>query len=626
MPLLPLPISTPRNARATVGVLFVAAGVCAQESFVLPSDTILHPTWETQGASFEVRHEFLRTLFRPGFAWQDSVGGSLVEVLDTSRIVRNPAPTRLDGQHGLHVSVSKPFLSGTGVFSVQQLAQFEGQLSDSAALAGSHTRGRILAGWDKPWSAFRMGGWFGLLWERDDPASGSLSLDPGHPAHQGVTATALGSLEAGWSLSEEDLPREFAAHVQRDQGDAELREESANLRARWATREGNLGRILAEGALDASRRRSELLGMDRDVVRREASLTWLGNAFEQELSFSPRVADTAVLDYTGRIPGEDSRGWGLGTDLSGALPFGFEHRQVLDWNRSDRSVVDADGNRGDLEKSQSSMNHTLALSDTLGWSTADLGGLALRAGWLRSLGRSRHPENPEPGVSDRPDQDLSETGVGASIRDSLFARGAEPLLSWSWIGRDEVYLRSVHSAETRRLEGHRVSTDFAVRPARRIVFEWGGKAREQRTTYRFDSTRDAGLMEVQWDAALQEGPGERPNLRFWFEQRWTWIGALEGEDFAVENRALLWKPGARAWYRPSKVWSLSPWLERWVESSRTWDGSRLAAEPEHSEWRLAFDVDAVFGEAGEASATIQRILADPGTDDWRISGQGRWTW
>lgn len=618
--------SSRRCARLTACVFAVAAGARSQDPLLLPSDTLLHPAWEAQGLSLEARQEFQRTLLRPGFAWQDSIGGGLLEVLDTARIVRNPAPDRLDGQHGLHASFSLPLLSGTGVFSVLQLAQFEGQLSDSAAIAGSHARGRILTGWSRPWNAFRVGGWAGLLWERDDPAAGSLSLDPGEPAHRGVAAAALGGLEAGWSVSEEDLPRDIAAHVQRDQGDAELREESADLRARWATREGALGRIFAEGILDASRRRSELMGMDRDVVRRGASLSWVGSAFEQELTISPHAADTTSMDYTGRVPGDDSRGWGLAADLAGALPFGFEHRQVLGWNRSERSVMDADGNRGDLEKSQSSVDRTLALSDTLGWSTPALGGLSLRAGWLRSLGRSRHPENPDPGISDRPDQDLSETGFGAAIRDSLLARGEAPLLSWSWIGRDEVYLRSVHSAETRRLEGHRVSADIGIRPARRILIEWGGKAREQRTTYRFNSTRNSGLMEVQWDASLQEGPEDRPHARFWFEQRWTWNGALQGDDFAVENRVLLWKPGARAWYRPTRVWSLSPWVEHWVESSRTWDGSRLAADPDHSEWRLAFDVEGTFGEAGEASASLQRILADPGTDDWRFSGQGRWRW
>jgi len=613
-------------ARLTACVLAVAARARAQDPLLLPSDTLLHPTWEAQGLSFEARHEFLRTLVRPGLAWQDSVAGGLLEVLDTARIVRNPAPERLDGQHGLHASFSLPLYAGTGVFSVQQLDQFEGQLSDSAAMAGSHSRGRILTGWNRPWDAWRIGGWAGLLWERDDPASGSLSLDPLEPAHRGLAATALGGIEAGWSVSEEDLPREVAAHVLRDQGDAGLREESADLRARWATREGALGRIFAEGVLDASRRRSELLGMDRDVVRREASLAWTGSAFEQELTLSPRAADTTSMDYTGRVPGEDSRGWGMGADLSGALPLGFEHRQTFGWNRSDRSVMDADGNRGDLERSQSSVDRVVVLADTLGWSTTALGGLSLRAGWLRSLSRSRHPENPDPGVSDRPDQDLSETGFGAAVRDSLLSRGEAPLLSWSWIGRDEVYVRSVHSAETRRLEGHRVSADVGIRPARRILIEWGGRAREQRTTYRFDSTRNTGLMEVQWDASLQEGPEDRPRTRFWFEQRWTWNGALQGDDFAVENRALLWKPGARVWYRPTRVWSLSPWAERWVESSRTWDGSRLVADPDQTEWRLAFDVEATFGETGEASASLQRIVADPGTDDWRFSGQGRWRW
>lgn len=598
----------------------------AQDSYMLPSDTILHPSWESQGLSLEVRHEFQRTLVRPGLAWQDSILGSLVELLDTSCVVRNPSPSRWDGQHGLHATVSRPLSTGSGIFSLQQLGQFEGQLSDSAALAGSHTRSRVLAGWEQPWNSFRWGGWLGLLWEHDDPSSGSLPLDPGRSAHRGNTTTALAGLGGLWTLSEEDLPREFAAHVQRDQGDAELREESADLRARWSTTESPFGRLFAEGAIDASRRRSELLGIDRDVVRREASLAWVGSALGQELTLRPHAADTVQFDYSGRIPGEDSRGWGMGADLAGALPSGLIHRHVVQWDRTDRSVMDMEGNRSGLEKSQSSENGTLFLSDTLGWKTSAFGGLTMRGGWARSILRSRHPENPDPGVSDRPDQDLSETGVGFSVRDSVLARGEDPLFSWSWIGRDEVYLRAVRSADTRRLEGHRISIDAAFQPARRIVLEWGGNAREQRTTYRFDSTRDAGLMEIQWDAAVQEGPVARPHARAWIEQRWTWMGSLEGEDFAVEDRTILWKPGARIWWRPSKTWSLSPWVEYWLESSRTWDGTRMAENPRQTELRVALDFESEIGESGRASATVKKIYADPGADDLRFSGEGKWTW
>lgn len=611
------------------GIFLCSVGALAQEEgippLVLPSDTVLHPSWASQGLSVDVRHEFDRTVVRPGIAWQDSLGGALVELLDTSCLVHNPTPSRLDGEHGLHLSLSRPLLSGTGVFSWQQLAQFEGQMADSSAIAGSHSRGRVLAGWERPWDAFRWGGWLGLLWEYSDPSVGNLSLVPDKEASRGATATAVGELEAGWSMSEIGLPREIATHVQRDQGDAELREESADLRARWATRETMLGHLLAEGTLDAARRRSEMLGFDRDLVHREASLTWGRGAFGQELSLRSFLADTASRDYTGRVPGEDSWGLGWNAGLKGVLPAGFSHRHDVQWGYSDRSVMDVDGHRGDLERSQSSENRMLLLADTLGWATGHLGGLRIQAGWQRSLAQNRHPENPEPGVSDRPDQDVSETGLGASLRDSALARGDKPLFSWSWLGRDEVYLRAVRSAETRRLEGHRLSFDLGLRPAQRVGLELGSNAREQRTTYRFDSTRNAGLMEWQWDCAIQEGPSARPNLRFWVEQRRTWTGGLEGEDFAVENRTILWKPGARTWWRLRKDWALSPWVEYWIENTRTWDGTRLAEDPRQTEWRIALDGDALF-ERGSAHASLQRILADPGTDDWRVSGEGRWTW
>jgi len=67
------------------------------------------------------------------------------------------------------------------------------------------------------------------------------------------------------------------------------------------------------------------------------------------------------------------------------------------------------------------------------------------------------------------------------------------------------------------------------------------------------------------------------------------------------------------------------WAEYWLETSRTWDGTRLADDPRRKEWRLALDADALF-ERGSARLTAQRILADPGLDDWRVSGEGRMTW
>jgi hypothetical protein len=79
--------SSRRCARLTACVFAVAAGARSQDPLLLPSDTLLHPAWEAQGLSLEGRHEFQRTLLRPGFAWQDSVGGGLLEVLDTARIV-----------------------------------------------------------------------------------------------------------------------------------------------------------------------------------------------------------------------------------------------------------------------------------------------------------------------------------------------------------------------------------------------------------------------------------------------------------------------------------------------------------------------------------------------------------
>ena len=309
----------------------------------------------------------------------------------------------------------------------------------------------------------------------------------------------------------------------------------------------------------------------------------------------------------------------------GDLGGGFFHKQDLSWARADRKVLDDLGDQGVLEKSQSSREQLLRLADTLGWRTERFGFLRIQAGWVRWLDQLRHPDNPAQGPADRPDQDVSETGVGFSVRDSLLSRDDKPLFSWTWQQTDEVYLHAVRSAETRRREGNRLSSDVGFLPVERVRLELGTVAREQRTTWRFDTTRNEGLLEWQWDAAMQEGPTARPNLRAWVEERLTWNGALLGEDFAVERRTVLWKPGAKLWWRPRAGWSLSPWVERWIESSMTWDGASLAADPDQTQWRIALDGDAEFKSA-KAHLSCVRVLADPGNDDWRIEGEGRWTW
>jgi len=600
-------------------------GTGSDAPVALPSDLDLHPVWDEQGLSLEVRHEFDRTVLRPGLAWQDSLAGVQVEVLDTSALVVNPAPTRLDGDLGLHLAVSRALSGGTGVFSWQQFAQIEGQFADSASLGGSHTRGRVLAGWNRPWGAFRAGGWTGILWERDDPSAGSLSLVPGTAPHRGVLATSVAALEAGWNRVDESHAAELVGHVQRDFGQVGLREESGSVHGRWSATDLAVGAVAAEGTIDAARRRSDVLGQDRDVVAREAGLAWSHPLWGQELSARTAWGDTLALDYTGRVPGQDAWGGSAGGGLAGDLGAGFFHQHDLAWSRGDRQVLDVQGVQGTLEKSQSSREDLVRLADTLGWRTDRLGGVRVQAGWVRSLDQLRHPENPDQGPADRPDQDVSETSVGLALRDSLFGRDDKPLFSWNWLRRDEVYLRSVRSGETRRREGHRLSVDLAYLPAERIRIEAGTVAREQRTMWRFDSTRDEGLMEWQGDAALQEGPATRPNVRVWLEQRLTWSGGLQGADFAVERRTSLWKPGAKVWWYPRAGFSVSPWIERWIETSRTWDGSVLAPDPRQGEWRLALDGEAEHG-AGRAHLSLLRVLADPGLDDWRFSGEGRWTW
>lgn len=591
----------------------------------LPSETLLHPLWEAQGVSFEARREFDRGLLRTSLAWQDSLGSLVLEVLDTSALALNPAPRRLDGDHGMHAALSGSWLGGTGLFSWQQVAQVEGQFADQASLAGSHTRGRIATGWSRPLGNLRAGAWGGLLFERDDPSAGSLSLVPGEDPHRGTLATGIASIEAGWSDPLAPGRREIVGHLQRDAGDAALREESGSLTGAWSTPLERFGSLGARGSIDALRRRSEVLGLDRDVVRREADLAWETGLASQEITLSGGIADTLALDYTGRVPGQDAWGTWTASVLRGDLPAGFRHVHDLSWAWSDRRVLDIEGSQNDLERSQSSRNDILRLADTLGLRSSFRPGLDLSVGWVRSLSRRRHPQNPQPGSSDRPDQDVSETAIGFALRDSTFGRDDKPSLSWTWLRRDEVYLRSVRSGESRRLEGHRLAADAAYEPAEKIRIELGTNAREQRTLWRFDSNLDDGLMEWQADIALQEGAALRPNFRVWMDYRLTWSGDLVGDDFAVERHAVLWKPGARLWWRPLAGLSISPWIERWIETSREWDGTAMVAAPRMSEWKTALDAELARG-AGRARMSVVRVMSDPGTDDWRVLAEGGWTW
>jgi len=589
----------------------------------LPSDDLLHPTWVEQGASVSVRHEFDRTILRPGFAWQDSLGNVVLELLDTATLLRDPSPARLDGDFGFHAAASRALAGGSGLFSWSQTGQIEGQFAREGALGGTRTRGQAVAGWNRPVGSFRLGGWGGLLWERLDPSAATPSLTVGEPAAEGALATSVFALEGAWDRSGETGDRWISAYLLRDAGAADLREESGAAQAVFqTTRPWKVG---VEAGIEALRRRSEVLGQDRDVVRRSVVLSsTVEPGWGQEIPLRVGLADTLALDYAGRVPGDDAWGVSGGAGLAGDLPWGFFHVQDLSAIRGDHGVLDVEGGQGELERSQSSEDRAVRLADTLGWRTEALGGLAAKAGWTRSLARRRHPQNPDPGVSDRPDQDLSETGVGASVRDSALARDDKPLLAWSWLRRDEVYLRAVHSAETRRREGHRLAADAAWSPVPGIRVEAGSVAREQRTRWRFDSTRDEGLMEWQWDAALQEGSARRPRGRAWVEQRLTWVGGLIGDDFAIERRSVAWKAGLRGW-----LWwkgaHLSPWAERWSEVSSVWDGSRLGLEPGREEWRAALEGEAPVAD-GVVRLEVLRVLPDPGADDWRVTGEARWTW
>lgn len=589
----------------------------------LPSDDLLHPSWDEQGATVSVRHEFDRTILRPGLAWQDSLGGIDLELLDTATLLRDPSPARVDGDFGFHTAASRAFLGGTGVFSWSQTGQVEGQFADHGALGGSRTRGQTVLGWNRPLGDFRLGGWGGLLWERLDPSAATPSLDVGRPAAEGAQATSVFALEGVWNRPHGDGDRWISAYLLRDAGEADLREESGSARAFYQTVSPWSTGI--EAGIEALRRRSDVLGVDRDVVRRSVSVTTvLEPGWGQTIPLRADLADTLALDYAGRVPGDDAWGVQAGIGLEGALGRGFFHIHALSGARGDHEVLDVQGGQGDLERSQSSQDRAVRLADTLGWRTEGLGGLSAKAGWTRSLTTRRHPQNPEPGVSDRPDQDLSETGVGASVRDSALARDDRPLLAWSWLRRDEVYLKAVHSAETRRREGHRLAADAAWSPARDIRVEAGTVAREQRTRWRFDSTRDEGLMEWQWDVALQEGTARRPRARAWIEQRLTWAGGLLGDDFAIERRMVDWKAGIRGWYWWKGAF-LSPWVERWTETSTIWDGIRLAEEPGREEWRAALEGETPLA-GGTVRLQILRVLPDPGTDDWRATGEARWTW
>ncbi|MCB9495348.1 MAG: hypothetical protein H6686_00485 [Fibrobacteria bacterium] len=617
---------TPRLP-AQVVMMALASAATAQDGgdapVPLPSDEILHPLWERQGVSLTARQEFDRTLLRPGLAWQDSLGGIDLELLDTASIVANSSPRRLDADFGTHLALTRAMGGGSGTFSWQQTGQMEGQGAQDASTGGHRTRGKSLIGWSTPWNGWRWGGWGGLLWERIDPAWGTLGLSPGESARPMSLATAIGALEAGYH-GEGILEKDASVQIQRDLGDRELREESGNLRVDLRLADPISSSL--SGAIDAIRRRSEVLGTDRDIVHRSLASSWgFPSLNDQSLRLEIGWADTLALDYTGRVPGDDAAGVGGQLTLDGVLPAGFFHMHGLSMGAGRHDVLDLEGVQGALERNQSSRASLLRLADSLGWEGTELGGIQVKAGGYRSLATLRHPANPTPASSDRPDQDFSETGLGILVRDSLLGREQRPLFAWSWFRRDEVYLRSVHSAETRRREGHRISGDIGLLPAERILLEAGTSAREQRSTWRFDTTRNEGLMEWQWDAALQEGPRLRPNFRLWIEQRLSWNGGLVGEDFAVERRTVVWKPGARLWWWWKPGIGLSPWVERWWENRVVWDGSQLASEPRVSEWRVALDGQ-IEGEHGQAQVSVVRVASDPGSDDWRITAEGRWSW
>jgi len=515
-------------------------------------------------------------------------------------------------------------------------AHTSGLISPDPSVADHAWLQEALSRWrfSLPWG-LRAGALAGALMERQDTGTATLGLDPGQPPGEGDAAALWGG-EASWAGGK-TIPTTLDGLVLEDQGDGQLRLSRRSAGATFLTSLAGDGSdsLRAFAGWDSLRLRSQTFLTDRSEGSRQVGASWTLPVRREVWTFDGSWVSSDRRDLTGRDQGQDLTGAYGDIDFAGLLGWGWSQHQRLSRSLEDRSwttqptgIQATDSAQAAQDQRDGDRTGLLQLSDTLRWTTERAGGWTALAGLIQSLRQVRHPDNPDPVSTDRPDEDLSRRTLTVSVFGRDWGWGEHPLATWNTLLQEDVFPRATQSIQTTRRLENRFSIDLdpslldAARLAGRDSSShwlrplgglWG---REQRNRWRFDTSRTEGLLEEGWSAGLEAGPASRP----WATLRWVrwrvWTGTLPGQDFAPDQIQDSWAPELSSTIPLVDSIVLRPWAKSQVEHIRIWNDSGWVPEVRSLNSSVGMDLSWAWSTG--------RVRANAGWE-WNEPGWGGWT-
>src|ERR1035437_6572183 len=490
-----------------MGVLGLAGG-----AMCLPMDTVFFlPEADTAKIYVSGQHQTGRSTFNARAVEMDSASWGTWKTQDTALLRQNE-----DGIWAGDAFWAASLTRGSVDVVWRWWTRTNGLGAPDASLADHAWLQEALARWRAPlpWG-LRAGLLGGGLVEHQDPGTVTLGLDPGQIPGKGA-ATGLWGTEAGWAGGT-SIPSSVEAMGLEDQGNALLPISRRSVGATFAASLSGDGSdsLHLYGGWDSLRLRSERFLTDRTEGVRQAGGLWSLPAGGQIWTFDGLWISSDRRDLTGRSQGQDLTGTYGDVDLSGNLGAGWSHHHRLSRSMEDRTWFSEDSMLASQDRKDRDRTEILMLSDTLRWTTDRAGGWTALAGLVQSLRQVRHPWNPTPSSTDRPDEDLSRRTLTGSVFSSEWGWGEHPLVTWNTLLQEDVFPRGVQSIQTSRRLENRFSADLDPSPLdvarlagqdsschwlRPIGGVWG---REQRNLWRFDSSRTEGLLEEGWSVGLE---------------------------------------------------------------------------------------------------------------------------
>lgn len=549
-------------------------------------------------------------------------GDSSLVVWDTFLVRRDPT-TDASGEKTIQALWSNGSFDASGKF----LGRTGGLGATTPSIAEHAWLVQGLGRWRWSLDSVKGGLLGGILSEAQDPGSITQPLEPGERAGSGGTNAQAG-LELAWHGGSELSPY-LEGFVLQDLVPSQLRWSRAAFNA------GASASIAGDGSdslhlrigWDTLRLRSSRISANLGEGNASGGADWTLRIGRQTWLLEGDWERSIHNDATCRSPGLERQSSLGAASVSSPIRHGISHGHRLELSFESRAWWTSPlAGTPDLWAGEDRKNddetRLLRLSDSLMWSTPDTS-WTISVVIQQSLSEVRHPENETPSASDRPDEDLSVRMLTFMARSRRFAPADRPLASWTTVFQEDVFPRSSQSIRTSSRRENRLAGDVAV-PVHDIFRPLAGLwAREQRNTWRFDSTRAGGLLDLGWSVGLESGPQESPWATVRFSSWTIKTGALLADAFAPDRIQDDWSLSLAGDAPVTQEISVAPWGRWQLERSRSWDGTGWTAVDRSTTSRLGAD-------ATWTSETLVFSLGaghqwnDPGIDSWIARGEAKW--